>query len=344
MEFGDCHQENDMNPYPLEFLPVIKQIIWGGRRLGDQLGKPIGDESDYAESWEVVDHGADQSVVAHGCLAGKTLSQVATDHAKWLFGASHAESSGQFPLLFKYLDCNRVLSVQVHPDDSYGLSMTPPDLGKTEAWYIVDAEPESLIYAGLKSGVDRSAFAAAIDEGRTEEVLHSFHPTPGDVVFIPAGTVHALGAGLLVAEIQQASNTTFRLFDWNRIGADGQPRQLHLEQGLEVTDYESGPAAAASVDASAAGWQSVVECEKFVLRLLHQGQAMLAGDDQFHILTVPRGSAVLRTDDSSMNLSVGQTVLLPAAMNECSIEPSDGSCVFSAHLPSAHLAPANLLG
>ena len=194
-----------MNQYPLKFRPVLKQTIWGCRRLGTQLGKPIGDEKNYAESWEIVDHGDDQSVVADGPLKGKTLAQLISDHPDW-FPVSGADAAA-FPLLLKYLDCNRVLSVQVHPDDRYAKAMTPPDLGKTEAWYIVASDPGSLIYAGLKTGVDRQVLQRAVSGGRMEEVLHSFHPAPGDVVFIPAGTVHALGEGLLVAEIQAIRHT-----------------------------------------------------------------------------------------------------------------------------------------
>lgn len=182
-----------MEPYPLRFQPVFKQTIWGGRRLGEQLGKAIGPETDYAESWEVVDHGDDQSVVVDGALAGKSLADLVRDHGEWLLGPDHHYDS--FPLLLKYLDCNRVLSVQVHPDDIYGAKMETPDRGKTEAWYIVAADPGSLVYAGLQPGVDRAMLQEAITAGQAEQVLHSFHPQAGDVIYIPAGTVHALGAG-----------------------------------------------------------------------------------------------------------------------------------------------------
>ncbi|QDT12566.1 type I phosphomannose isomerase catalytic subunit [Planctomycetes bacterium K23_9] len=318
-----------MNPTPLRFRPVIKQTIWGGRRLGETLGKPIGDQGDYAESWEVVDHGADQSIVVGGDAAGKSLQQLVHQHADWLLGKHRADSTGQFPLLLKYLDCNRVLSVQVHPDDQYGAQMPVPDRGKTEAWYIVASEPDSLIYAGLKSGVDRDALSKAVADGQTEKVLHSFHPAAGDVVFIPAGTVHALGAGLLVAEIQQSSNTTFRLFDWNRVGADGNPRELHVQQSLEVSDYQSGPVAARSSDQSAAGWQELVRCDKFVLQALENGAATISGDDQFHILTVPSGTA--RVGDTQ--LSAGDSVLLPAAMQQTDVSVDPDSTLLAMHLP-----------
>ena len=313
-----------MKAYPLTFRPVLKQTIWGGRKLGDRLGKPIGTENDYAESWEVVDHGPDQSVVEHGVLAGMTLGDLIRDHAVWLMGNGY-QGTGSFPLLLKYLDCNRVLSVQVHPDDAYAQKMTPPDLGKTEAWYVVDVEPGGLIYAGLKSGVDQARLRQAVEAGETEGVLHSFQPRSGDVVFIPAGTVHALGAGLLIAEIQQSSDTTFRLFDWNRVDASGNSRPLHIEESLAVTDYGSGPVDAKKLDTGLSGWQTLVVCDEFCLRSLKRGDAEIGGDGKFHILTVPRGRATLRTKSETMVLSAGQTVMLPACMPACSmlIDPAD---------------------
>ena len=322
-----------MNPYPLRFRPVLKQTIWGGRKLGDVLGKPIGEEDNYAESWEIVDHGDDQSVVDIGPLQGKSLCDLVSHHRDWLLGNTGSEQAPAFPLLFKYLDCNRVLSVQVHPCDDYGSKMTIPDRGKTEAWYIVSSEPDSVIYAGLKEGVDRQALKEAIDACETQRVLHAFHPVAGDVVFIPAGTVHALGAGLLVAEIQQSSNTTFRLFDWNRMGADGKPRDLHIEQSLEVSDYESGPVAPRSSDPNLTGWQQLVACDKFVLQALESGSDCLAGDNQFHILTVPRGSAVISWDQEEMSLSGGDSCLLPAAMPVVSARIEGDGTLLAMHLP-----------
>lgn len=310
----------------------MKQTIWGGRRLGEHLKKPIGAESNYAESWEVVDHGADQSIIENGVLAGKTLRYVIQEHAAWLCGKEADLQS--FPLLLKYLDCNRVLSVQVHPSDSYAMKMAKPDLGKTEAWYIVASKPESLIYAGLKAGVDQNRLQQAIASGTTEDVLHSFHPSTGDIVFIPAGTVHALGAGLLVAEIQQSSDTTFRLFDWNRTDASGNPRPLHIAQGVEVTDFSSGPVTALTSDPDAAGWQTIVSCEKFVMRLLENGESEVGGDAKFHILTIPRGTATLRVGKEITSLSTGTTVLLPAAMDHCMLTAGKKSTIMEMHLPA----------
>ncbi|MFM8890072.1 MAG: type I phosphomannose isomerase catalytic subunit, partial [Planctomycetia bacterium] len=222
--------------HPLLLAPRYRRYLWGGRRFASVLGRPLPPGDDYAESWELVDHGDDQSVVAAGPLAGATLGDLVRTHGHELLGR-HAPLS-RFPLLFKFLDACRDLSVQVHPDDARAARLSPPDLGKTEAWYVIDAAPGSRIYAGLRPGTDRDALAAALRAGRCEEVLHSFEPRAGDCVFIPAGTVHAIGAGLVVAEIQESSDVTYRLFDWNRTGPDGRPRPLHLVENEMVAGHQ----------------------------------------------------------------------------------------------------------
>ena len=314
-----------MEPYPLRFRPILKQTIWGGRRLGDTLGKPIGDRDDYAESWEVVDHGKDQSVVENGPLAGRSLRLLMLDHKTWLMG-EHA-SERQFPLLFKYLDCNDILSVQVHPNDKYAGNMPVPDRGKTEAWYVVSSQPESVIFAGLQPGTRREDLEEAVGQGDLNDVLHSFHPEAGDCVFIPAGTVHALGKGLLIAEIQQASDTTFRLFDWNRVDKDGNSRKLHVEQSLNVTNFRVGPVEPSKSKRDGRGWQSLVLCDKFSLQSLENGSAEIGGDRKFHILSVPRGTATIAYGDETLSLSTGDSVLLPAAMKQVKVELGEQSTV-----------------
>ncbi|QEG43564.1 type I phosphomannose isomerase catalytic subunit [Roseimaritima ulvae] len=309
-----------MTLYPLEFIPVMRDYLWGGRRLAETLDKPVAAGQTAAESWEVVDHGRDQSVVAAGPLAGKTLGELVQQSGDALLG----RPAERFPLLLKYLDCHRDLSVQVHPDDAYAQQLDPPDLGKTEAWYIVDAQPGSKLYAGLREGVDRAALAAAMAAGRTDEVLHVIEPQPGDCVFIPAGTVHALGAGLLVAEIQQASDTTFRLFDWNRVGPDGQPRQLHIEQALDVSDYSRGPVRLQEPHAAGDGWQRLVQCDKFtLLRATGAGRfdvAATQGRPRFSILTVPQGTAEVQWRGGRLSLATGRSLLVPASCGDYTVE------------------------
>ncbi len=319
--------------YPFRFKPTFRRYLWGGRRLETVLGKPLGEGDDYAESWEVVDHGQDQSVVAFGPMAETPLGKIVHDYPYDLFGLHGIFD--RFPLLFKFLDANRNLSVQVHPNDEQGSRMMPPDLGKTEAWVILDAEPESQVYAGLKDGIDRESLAQHLAEGTAVSCLHHYHPNVGDCIFIPAGIVHALGAGLLVAEIQQSSDTTFRLYDWDRVGADGKPRQLHIDDALGTIDYRYGPAIPQSPHPmQRPGVNRLVASEKFVLdRWESEGSVEIGGDDRFHIVAVLEGSARFDDDPSGLPLERGQTILLPACQGASSAELSSGTVLMDMYLP-----------
>lgn len=320
--------------YPLRLRPILQEYLWGGRRLGELLGKPIGDGPTYAESWEVVDHRDGQSVVENGPLAGKTLGELTSEYAAELYG--QITPPERFPLLFKYLDAQKTLSVQVHPNDEQAGKQTPPDLGKTEAWLVVAAEPGSLIYAGLKKGVDRDALAAAIEAGKCNECLHAFEPHPGECVFIPAGTVHALGAGLVIAEIQQASNTTFRLFDWNRVDKDGKPRPLHVEESLAVTDYERGPVAPQKPETVDLRWERLVTCDKFLFSRLRTGSdesLELPKSPSFHIVSLVEGAGRITGDGFDEALAPGQTLLLPAACPVATFVSSEPSTLLDMRLP-----------
>lgn len=317
--------------YPLQFEPLFRRYLWGGRRLATMLGKPLGEGEDYAESWELVDHGEDQTVVTAGPLAGRTLRELVTQHGEELFGR-HAPQH-QFPLLFKFLDCNRTLSVQVHPNDEQAARLDPPDLGKTEAWVVLATEPGSKIYAGLKPDVTREALSAAIDAGTCEVCLHEFEPRVGDCVFIKAGTVHALGAGLVIAEIQQASDTTYRLFDWNRVDAQGKARPLHIAESLEVTDYSRGPvqpqepARTESLDR-----ERLVECDKFVLdRLRISKPQTVGGDERFHFLVPLAGAITVGGEGDALHL--GKTCLLPAAAGKIKLMPQGNAELLDIYLP-----------
>lgn len=319
--------------YPLRFQPLYKQYLWGGRKFETALGKTLGSGDNYAESWEICDHLSDQSVVARGPLAGVTLSTLVARHGRELLGRHYPQS--RFPLLVKFLDARQTLSVQVHPNDVQAAGLSPPDFGKTEAWVVLEAEPESLIYAGLKSGVDRAELETAIREGRCQDCLHSFHPRAGDCIYLPAGTVHALGAGLLVFEIQQSSDTTFRLFDWNRLGPDGKPRTLHIEQGLKVINYEAGPInPRQSQDADRADTSHLVACEKFVLdRRTFDAPCEIGGGDRFHILIVLEGSLLIGADSTLESVYRGGVVLLPACLGPVRLTPQKRTIALDAYLP-----------
>lgn len=319
--------------YPLRFQPLFRRYLWGGRRLGTLLGKAIGPEGDYAESWEIVDRGEDQSIVAFGEHRGTALSQLLQSHGEELMGRHHLQS--RFPLLFKLLDTNQQLSVQVHPNDEQAAKLTLPDFGKTEAWVILAAEPGSYIYAGVRRGFDRHALAREIARGTCELCLHRFEPAVGDCIFVPAGTVHALGPGLIVAEIQQSSDTTFRLYDWNRLGPDGNPRPLHVEQALEVTDFDRGPVLPQVPQATDRPHvERLVDCEKFVLDRWSLAEPQtIGGDNRCHILSVVWGSVSVESDPAESPLQFGESLLLPAAVGPVKLSPHDGATLLDAYLP-----------
>jgi mannose-6-phosphate isomerase len=319
--------------YPLRFLPIFRPYLWGGRRLETVLGKSLGPGDHWAESWEVCDHGADQSIVAFGPMTGVTLTQLVDQHGAELLGR-HCPRP-QFPLLLKFLDAQQVLSVQVHPNDALAAKRTPPDLGKTEAWVVLQCEPDSLVYAGLKPGIDRDRLAAAIQEGCCEKCLHAFHPSPGDCIFLPAGTVHALGSGILAAEIQQSSDATYRLFDWNRVGPDGQPRPLHIQQGLEAVDFSRGPVTPQRpVPTERPQVRRLVQCDPFVLdRWEFDAPLSAGGDNRCHMIAVLEGAVQIDGDPSESVVSRGGTALLPASAGHVRLSPLGKSVLLDSYLP-----------
>jgi mannose-6-phosphate isomerase len=237
-------------------------------------------------------------------------------------------------LLFKFLDANKMLSVQVHPNDEQASQLDPPDLGKTEAWLILAAELGSCLYAGLREGTTRADFHNALRQGTVEECLNRIEPRVGDCIFIPAGTVHALGSGLVVAEIQQASDTTFRLFDWNRLDANGNPRALHIEQGLAVTDFNRGPVTP-QVDSKEASTETLVECDKFVMRRhTVQKSITVGGDDRCHIVVVVDGEVKVEGDLASCDLAFGQAMLIPTSVGETKVFAGPSSAkILDIYLP-----------
>ena len=322
--------------YPLRFQPILRRLIWGGRRLGTVLHKPIGPESDYAESWEVSDYHDQVSVVEQGNLAGATIRELIHTRGDELLGPAVAPRD-QFPLLVKFIDAHQNLSVQVHPDDERGRRLAG-DNGKTETWVILEADPGSAIYAGLNPGIARDEFAEAIRPGRVEQLLHRVEPKPGDCILIESGTVHAIGAGVLLAEIQEMSDATFRVYDWGRAGPDGKPRPLHVREALESTDFERGPVdpITPAVELIAGGGQRerLSRSAYFALERLELTQTTSVGQyDRFTILMGLGGRCEIRHGRESVSLEFGQTVLLPAALGSCEIVPMGGVRVLHCVVP-----------
>ncbi len=305
--------------YPLTFHPQFKKYPWGGRNLETRLGRRLP-PGRVAESWEISGHPNGPTAVAEGALRGQTLAKVQTRLGETLLGrrSRKALERGRFPLLVKLLDAHRWLSIQVHPDDAYA-SRQGDDLGKTEMWVVLHAEPGAELLYGFRPGVDRPAFEHAIAERRVPELLHRVAAGVGDVFFVPPGTVHALGPGLILAEVQQSSDTTYRIYDWDRSGDDRRP--LHLERALEVLDFglvEPGPVGTRLLREGPPRIEELVICPYFgAERIWVPAGGAYRGaceGESFEIWMLLEGCATLSWDGPDLGLEAVSSILLPAAL------------------------------
>ncbi len=322
-----------MKMYPLKSVPVFKQRIWGGRRLQEVFGKELPPGQKIGESWEIADLPEGQSTIGNGPLAGQTLGEVVRQYAEEIGGTGgttedrrqRTDDRGMhrlaksvvrrplsvvpFPLLVKFLDAQDVLSVQVHPDPETCRRMGKGD-PKTECWYIIQAEPGAVIYKGLKKGVTRERFAKAIQNGTTADLLAAVPVQSGQCHFIPAGTVHSLGAGLLIAEVQTPSDTTYRVFDWNRVDDTGQPRPLHIAEALESIHFDVTPD---KLPVTTVG--RLVDCEYFTVDKGHQTSRgeLLLGRGCLRVLIFLRGGGVIVSRETEpVEFRAGDCLLIPA--------------------------------
>ena len=313
---------NGERPTLLTFQETYFARIWGGRRLGGTLGRDVPEDSIIGEAWLISDHDECQSIVDTGPWAGKTLGQLMSECPDYLLG-SHAKATprGQFPLLLKLIDAGEALSVQVHPDDATALRLGEPDVGKTEMWHVLEADPGAELVCGLVPETTRDTFAAAVAEGRVERCMTRFPAPPGTSVFVPAGTVHAIGAGILLAEIQQNSNITYRVHDWNRVDASGQPRQLHLVKAMEAIDFHgvhTGSSPQVTLTTDGKNRRALGVCRYFAAERLEvkPERHCVKGTGSFHLVMAATGTLTVLAGDAHVTLRRGAAALVPGSVPE----------------------------
>jgi mannose-6-phosphate isomerase len=310
-----------MTLYPLTFHPIFKERVWGGRNLERLYQKALPTGKVIGESWEISDRPGDASVIANGPLAGKDLHWLMEHHAGELLGAGK-EKVKQFPLLVKILDAQERLSLQVHPPAHKALVLGGEP--KTEMWYIAEATPEADLFVGLKHGVTRADFERKIAEGGVEECFHQLPVQKGDAIFLPSGRVHAIGAGNVIFEIQQNSDTTYRVFDWNRVGLDGKPRELHVEQSLASIDFKDfEPRLIKSVYSRNPVLKVRVLVDDPLFRvdacMVKRGERFHLRSEGLQIIGLLRGSLEIVFGETKLQLQAGQFALLPASLGRVTL-------------------------
>ncbi|HPS55795.1 MAG TPA: class I mannose-6-phosphate isomerase [Sedimentisphaerales bacterium] len=295
-----------MNAYPLILEPIYKERIWGGQKLKSFFGKDLPHGKKIGESWELADLPNDKSTVANGEFAGRAFSELIKQFPQEMTGDKNFKLP--FPLLFKLLDAQDVLSVQVHPDQQTCDKMGTGE-PKTECWYIIDAVQGAVIYKGLKPGVTKQQFEQAIKKGTTNELLNKIEVESGECHFLPSGTIHAIGAGLLIAEIQMSSDTTYRVFDWNRVDENGNGRQLHVKESLESIHFDQED------DLSATTVGRLVNCEFFKVDKGHRiaGNEVLLSPGKMKMLMIIAGEGNFTdVNEKMVEFNAGQTIFIPA--------------------------------
>jgi mannose-6-phosphate isomerase len=328
---------SDTPLYPLRFEPIYQYRLWGGRRLANWLTAPLPAGIPIGEAWILSDREDHPSRVVDGPLKGRTIGQLMDQSPEQLLGKL-ATRFRRFPLLLKFLDAREMLSVQVHPSDAHKDLIPAGETGKTEAWVVLEAGAKSRVYAGLKPGVTKADLRRAITAGDVADRLACFVPKPGDGVFIPAGTVHSLGGGIVVFEIQQNSDVTFRLYDWNHVDAKtGKPRALQVDQALACIDFgesTGGLAAPVTEQTTPVLREGLFHCEKFRLSRLHSESPFSVGAPGVPgVLVCIEGAGKVDHGGATYPVAKGEVYLLPAAIGASTFQPRGAVTVLEIAIP-----------
>jgi len=329
---------NETSLYPLRFAPIYQYRPWGGRRLAKLLSTPLPGDDPIGEAWLLSDRDDDASVVADGPLEGKTISQLLRQFPEQMLGKLAVHFS-RFPLLLKFLDVSKTLSVQVHPSDDYPELIPAGDTGKTEAWVVLEVGPEARVFAGLKPGTSADVLRRDVAHGTVVERLNSFRPKPGDGVLIPAGSVHSL-CDVVVFEVQQNSDVTFRLFDWNHVDPrTGLPRPLQVDQAMTCIDFARGAIEALipRVEQTTPELrEQLIRCDQFSVTRISGHMSFSVGAAQIpRVLVCLAGRGEIEHAGASYACGKGDVLLLPAVIGACSFQPHGVVSLLEVSLPGA---------
>lgn len=310
---------------PIKLLPAFKDYLWGGTKLKTDFGKK-SDLDIVAESWELSTHKDGQSVVAEGPDAGLTLSEYIDKHGDGILG-SNAQKFDYFPILIKLIDAKDNLSIQVHPSDDYALK-NEGEYGKTEMWYVLDANEGASLYYGFKSEITKDEFEERINNNTLLDVLNKVEVHKGDMFFIESGTVHAIGKGIVICEIQQNSNTTYRVYDYDRRDANGNPRELHIKKAIDVSNLapaDQNRSASETVEHEGFSVTRLAECKYFTVDKVEVDSKadLTVSTDSFKSIVVTDGNGVLTFDGENMDINKGDSIFIPAQNAEYSVS---GKC------------------
>ncbi|QSE97870.1 type I phosphomannose isomerase catalytic subunit [Fulvivirga lutea] len=319
--------------YPLKFKTIPKDKIWGGTRLHDMLGKETSSDS-CGETWELSCVKGDVSEVADGPLKGQSLKKLIQDYKGKILGDKvFAKYGDEFPLLVKFIDANRDLSVQVHPNEEQAKKYNSH--GKTELWYILHAEEGAHLISGFNKKVTKEEFCNHLEQGKIEDILNSEQVEAGDVYFMPAGRIHNVGGGMVIAEIQQSSDITYRIYDFNRKDLNGEKRELHIEEALEVLNFEPTLNGKTNYNSELNQLANLARCEHFTANNLKFDTSIIrdySNLDSFIIYVCLGGEVVLSTENLKVTMKRGDVYLLPAVFKSVSLSPSTESLILESYI------------
>ena len=322
--------------YPLKFKNIFKSVVWGGEKIAPFKGVNT-QQKNIGESWELSGVKGNESIVAEGPLAGRTITSLAEEYKGALLGEKvYAATGAEFPLLIKFIDARDDLSIQVHPDDALAAERHNGSKGKTEMWYVVQADEKAHLMSGLSKEITPEEYAAKVADNTITDVLHDYDVHAGDVFFLPAGRIHSIGKGCFIAEIQQTSDITYRIYDFGRLGLDGKPRELHTELSKAAIDYTVLPDYKTPYQSIKNQENEIVSCKYFTTSLYELDKEVtkdMSGLDSFVIAIWIEGSGSLTdSEGNAVSLRQGETVLIPACSRSFTLQPEGSMKVLTSYI------------